>query len=329
VHDKTRSKKLPPYLFATGAWLACAMTAGAQDYPNKPIRFIVPLPPGGGADIVARTVGQKLALAFRQQVIIDNRAGGGTVIGADLAAKSAPDGYTLLLATATTHAINSSLQKSLPYDPVRDFAPVSLVANLPLVLVAHPSLAANSIPELIALAKAKPGQLFFASTGNGSSIHLAGELLNSKAQVKMVHVPYKGAAPALTDLLSGQVNFMFTTIPPVLQHLKAQRLKAFAVATPTRSRLMSDVPTVTESGIAGVEAYSWNGIMLPAGTPAAIISRLHAEVVAIMHQQDVVDRVSGLGAEPVSTTPAEFAEFVRAEIAKYAQVVRESGARID
>ena len=289
MESKTIGRLLPPAI-VFAACMSWALPCTAQAYPNKPVRFVVPLPPGGGADIVARTVGQKLGEAFGQQIIIDNRAGGGTVIGAELVAKAAPDGYTLLLATATTHAINSSLHKKLPYDPIRDFAPISLVANLPLVLVAHPSLAANSVTELIALAKAKPGELFFASTGNGSSIHLAGELLNSKAHVKMVHVPYKGAAPAVTDLLGGQVQFMFTTIPPVLPHLRTHRLKALAIATPKRSSLMPDVPTVSESGISGVEAYSWNGVVVPAGTAKEVITQLHAEIVKIMRMQDVVDR---------------------------------------
>lgn len=314
-------------------WVGTAAFAStlsyAQPYPSRPIRFIVPLPPGGGADIVARTIGQQLSDSLGQQVVVDNRGGGGTVIGADIAAKSVPDGYTLFLGTATSHAINASLHKKLPYDPIKDFAPVSLVVTLPLVLVAHLSVPANSVEGLVALARAKPGQINFASTGNGSSIHLAGELLNVKANVKMVHVPYKGAAPALTDLLAGQVQFMFTTIPPVLPHIRALRVKALALATPKRSKLMPEIPTINESGISGVEAYSWNGIMVPAGTPREIISRLHAEIVKIMRMPDVVDRLSGLGAEPVSTTPQEFAEFIRSETAKYAQVVKISGARID
>ncbi|MBI4192984.1 MAG: tripartite tricarboxylate transporter substrate binding protein [Betaproteobacteria bacterium] len=301
----------------------------AQTYPDRPIRFVVPLPPGGGADIVARTVGQKLTEALGQQVIIDNRGGGGTVIGAVTVARALPDGYTLLLGTATTHAINASLIKNLPYDPIKDFNPVSLIANLPIVLVAHPSLAVNGVADLVALAKSKPGQLLFASSGNGSSLHLLGELLNLRAQVKTMHVPYRGAAPAITALLGGEVNFMFSSIPPILPHIKTQRVKALAMATPKRSNLMSDVPTINESGISGVDAYSWNGVMVPAGTPPAVITRLHTELVKIMRLGDVVERLGNLGTEAVSNTPTEFAAFINSEIAKYALIVKASGAKVD
>ena len=309
--------------------LWCVPPCAGQTYPERPIRFVVPLPPGGGADLVARTVGQKLSEALGQPVIIDNRGGGGTVIGAVTVARAPPDGYTLLLGTATSHAINSSLVKDLPYDPIKDFAPVSLIANLPIVLVAHPSLAANSVAELVALAKAKPGQLLFGSSGNGSSLQLLGELLNLKAQIKTVHVPYKGAAPAVTALLGGEVNFMFSSIPPVLPHIKPQKVKALAMATPKRSALLPDVPTVNESGISGVDAYSWNGVMVPAGTPPAIIARLNSELSKIMRLRDVGERLGGLGAEAVSTTPTEFAAFIRSEIAKYALIVKVSGAKVD
>lgn len=336
VHSKIKEfhtkpavlKRLPRLIFLAAFALHPAL-CGAQAYPNKPIRFIVPYPPGGGADIVARMVGQKLGAALGQQVIVDNRPGGGAVIGADLAAKSTPDGYTLLLGNATSHAINASLHKKLPYDPVKDFAPISMTAHHPLVLVAHPSLPANSVIELIKLAKAKPGELFFASTGNGSSIHLAGELINMKANVKTIHVPYKGAAPALSALMGGQVQFMFTTIPPALPLLETKRLKVLAIATPERSSLMPGVSTLRESGISGLEVYSWTGVLAPATTPQEIIARLHAEIVKILSLPDVVERFTRLGAQPFSTTPAEFAEFIRSETAKYAIVVRESGAKID
>lgn len=304
---------------------ACAQAA----YPNRAVRFIVPLPPGGGADLVARTLAERLARSVGQQVIVDNRPGGGTVIGAELAARSAPDGYTLLLGTATTHAINASLVKKLPYDPVKDFSPVTLVGILPLILVAHPSLPAGTLPQLIALARKRPGEIMFASTGNGSSIHLAGEMLNAVAKVSMVHVPYKGAAPALTDLLAGQVQFMFTTIPPALPHVRAGRLKALAVANAKRSALLPELPTTAEGGAPGVEASSWNGVLVPAGTPREIIARLHGEIVAVMEQTEVRNRLSTAGVEPVTTTPAEFAAFIEAETIRYAKVVRTSGARVD
>ena len=222
---------------------ACVLVAAgaeAQQWPARPIRFVVPLPPGGGADLVARTIGEKLNRTLGQQVIIDNRPGGGTVIGADLVAHAAGDGYTMLLGTATTHAINISLVKKLPYDPVKDFAPVSLVAVLPLVMVAYPQLPADNLRDLIALARKRPGEILFGSTGNGSTIHLAGEMLNTVAKVQMVHVPYRGASLALTELLAGQIQFMFTTIPPALPHLKSGRLKAITVANAKRSALLPD-----------------------------------------------------------------------------------------
>ena len=241
-------------LTAAFAFLASLPRASAQSptYPSRPIRFIVPLPAGGGADIVARIVAERLTKSLGQQVLVDNRAGGGTVIGADLAAKSPPDGYTLLLGTATTHAINASLVRKLPYDPVRDFTPITLVAVLPQIIVSHPSLPVVSLQEFIALARKRPGEIFFASTGNGSANHLGGEMLNVVAGLRNVHVPYKGAAPALTDLLAGQVQFMFTTIPPALPHVKARRLRALAVANAKRSFLLPDLPTTAESGAPGV-----------------------------------------------------------------------------
>jgi tripartite-type tricarboxylate transporter receptor subunit TctC len=321
---------------ALGAALTCVAAlfvfeAGAQtlSYPNRSIRWIVPLPPGGGADIVARTVAERLSKNLGQQVIVDNRAGGGTVIGAELAARSAPDGYTWLLGTATTHAINASLVKKLPYDPVKDFAPVSLVAILPQVFVGHPSLPANSLKQVIALARKQPGEINFASTGNGSANQLAVEMLKSYAKIDMVHVPYKGASPALTDLLAGNIQFMSTTIPPALPHLKSGRLKAFAVANAKRSALLPDLQTTAEAGAPGVEASSWNGLIVPAGTPKEIVARLHSEIVAVMTLADVRDRLLGAGVEPLVNSPAEFAAYIDAETARYAKVVRESGARVD
>ena len=313
------------------AWLAAAAPAFAQsdNYPARPLRFIVPLPPGGGADLVARIVAERLSKNLAQQVLVDNRAGGGTVIGADLAAKSAPDGYTLLLGTATTHAINASLVKKLPYDPVRDFAPVSLVAVLPQIIVAHPSLPANTLPELIALARQRPGEILFASTGNGSANHLGAEMLKSVARLNMVHVPYKGAGPSVTDLLAGQTQFMFSTIPPALPHVKDGRLKALAVAHSMRSALLPQLPTTAEGGAPGVEASSWNGVLVRAGTAQAIITRLHTELSAIMNQSELRERLAAAGVEPMINTPEAFAQFIAAETARYAKVIASSGARID
>lgn len=306
-----------------------AQTAAVNNYPNRPIRFVVPLPPGGGADFVARTLGDRLSRNLGQQVIIDNRPGGGTVIGASLVADALPDGYTMLFGTATTHAINASLVKKLPYDPVKNFSPVSLVAILPLILVSHPSLGASTLQELIEIARKRPGQINFASTGNGSSIHLAGEMLKVSANLNMVHVPYKGATPALTDLLTGQVQFMFTTIPPALPHVKTGRLKALAVANAKRATLLPDLPTTAEGGAPGVEASSWNGVLVPAGTPTLVVSRLSNEIINIMALQEVRDRLLAQGVEPVSDTPAEFANFMAVETARYAKVVKLSNAKVD
>ena len=320
------------YALTTAFMLLVALPhAAAQPfaYPNRPIRFIVPLPAGGGADIVARIVAERLTKSLGQQVLVDNRAGGGTVIGADLAAKSPADGYTLLLGTATTHAINASLVRKLPYDPVKDFAPITLVAVLPQIIVSHPSLPVASLKEFIALARKRPGEIFFASTGNGSANHLGGEMLNAVAGLKNVHVPYKGAAPALTDLLAGQVQFMFTTIPPALPHVKAGKLRSLAVANAKRSSLLPDLPTTAESGAPGVEASSWNGVLVPAGTPRDIIARLHLEISAVMKLPEVSERLAGAGVEPMLTTPEEFAVYIESETARYAKVVKTSGARVD
>jgi tripartite-type tricarboxylate transporter receptor subunit TctC len=303
--------------------------AQTDAYPSRPIRLICPLPPGGGADLVARIVAERLSKPLGQQVLVDNRAGGGTVIGADLAAKAAPDGYTLLLGTATTHAINASLVRKLPYDPVRDFAPISLVAVLPQIIVAHASLPASTLPELVALARRRPGDILYASTGNGSANHLGAEMLQSVAAIKLTHVPYKGAGPALTDLLAGQTQFMFTTIPPALPHVRSARLKALAVAHFKRSSLLPQLPTTAEGGATGVEASSWNGILTRAGTPQAIVTRLHAELSSVMTQPELRERFAAAGVEPMLNTPEEFMRYIQSEIARYAKVIAQSGARID
>ena len=298
-------------------------------YPNRPIRFIVPLPPGGGADLVARVAADRLSKNLGQQIVIDNRPGGGTVIGAEMAARAAPDGYTLLLGTATTHAINASLVRKLPYDPVKDFAPICLIAVLPQIFIGHPSLPANSLQDVVAIARKRPGEIFFATSGNGSANQLAVEMLKSAARINMVHVPYNGIARAIIDVLAGGVQFMSTTIPPVVPHLKMGRLKAYAVANSKRSALLPDLPTTAEAGAAGVEATSWNGIMVPAGTPQTIISKLHREFAAVMQLPEVRERMLGAGVEPAMNTPMEFAAFIKLETERYAKVVRESGARVD
>ena len=303
--------------------------AAADAYPAKPIRFVVAFPPGGGTDIIARSIAQKLAERLAQQVVVDNRPGAGGNIGTDIVAKSAPDGYTLLMGSAGPLAINASLFDKMPFDPIRDLAPVTLAASTPNVLVVHPSLKAATVNELIALAKARPGEINFASSGHGTPAHLAGELFNSMAGVKLVHVPYKGAAPALADLLGGQVQLMFSTMPPALPHVKDGKLRALAVTSSKRSRAMPELPTVDEVALPGFEANTWHGVVVPAGTPAAIVARLNREIVAILHLPEVVERLSGQGAEALGSTPEEFAAYIRSESVKWAKVVRDSGAKAE
>jgi len=316
-------------LAATLAILTPHAAAAADAYPARPIRFVVAFPPGGGTDIIARSIAQKLAERLAQQVVVDNRPGAGGNIGTDIVAKSAPDGYTMLMGSAGPLAINASLFASMPFDPVRDLAPVTLAASTPNVLVVHPLLKAATVNELIALARARPGGINFASSGHGTPAHLAGELFNSMAGVKMVHVPYKGAAPALADLLGGQVQLMFSTMPPALPHVKDGKLRALAVTSLKRSRATRDLPTVDEAALPGFEANTWHGVVVPAGTPAIIITRLNREIVAILHLHDIVERLSGQGAEALGSTPEEFAAYIRSETVKWAKVVRESGAKAE
>jgi tripartite-type tricarboxylate transporter receptor subunit TctC len=315
-------------LLALAALLAQA--APAQDaYPTRPIRFVVAFPPGGGTDIIARSIAQKLAERLGQQVVVDNRPGAGGNIGTDIVAKAAPDGYTVLMGSAGPLAINASLLGKMPFDPLRDLAPVTLAASTPNVLVVHPSVAAATVGELVALARARPGAIYFASSGPGTPAQLAGELFNSMAGVRMVHVPYKGAAPALTDLLGGQVQVMFSTLPPALPHIKDGKLRALAVTSLRRSGAMPELPTVDEAALPGFEAITWHGVVVPAGTPAAIIARLNREIVAILHRPDIVERLSSQGSEPVGSTPEEFAAYIQSETVKWAKVVRQSGAKAE
>ena len=283
----------------------------------------------GGADLVARVIAERLSRNLGQQVVVENRAGGGTVIGAEFVARSVADGYTWLLGTATSHAINASLVKKLPYDPQKDFTPIALVAVLPQIIVIHPALPAASLKDFIALAKKRPGEILFGSPGNGSNNQLGAEMLNIVAGIKTLHVPYKGAGPAITDLLAGHLQFMFTTIPPALPQVKAGRLRALAVASAKRSTLLPELPTTAEQGARGVEAASWNGILLPAGAPREIVTRLHAEIGVVMKQPEVIERLAGAGVEPAMMSPEEFAAYIESETARYAKVVKSSGARLD
>ncbi len=303
-------------------------TASEQAYPNKPIRLIVPFAPGGSNDIMARIIGQKIGESVRQTVIIDNRGGASGIIGTDIVAKAAPDGYTLLMMSLTL-AVNPSLFKKLPYDTEKDLLPVSLVASAPLILVVHPSLPVKSLKEFIAHAKANPGKFNFGSGGPGTTPHLAGEMLKSMGGLQMTHVPYKGGGPALADLVGGQLQLMLENIPSTLPHVKSGKLRVLALSGLKRSSLVPDVPTLDEAGMKGYEVVGWNGLFLPAGTPNAIVTRLHTETVKALAAADIKERLSGMGAEGVGNTPAEFGAFVKTEIKKWAQVVRDSGMRVE
>jgi tripartite-type tricarboxylate transporter receptor subunit TctC len=307
-----------------------AAPAGAQPtYPTHPVRLVVPFPAGGTTDILARAVAQKLSEAWNQQVIVDNRPGAGGNIGTELVAKAAPDGYTLLMGTVGTHAINASLYSHLPYDHVKDFAPVILVAGVPNVLVVDPSLPVDSVRDLIAYAKANPGKLNFASSGSGTSIHLSGELFKVMTGVQMTHVPYKGSAPALTDLMGGQVQLMFDNLPSSLAFIKAGKLRALAVTSATRASALPDVPTIQEAGVPGFEAASWFGVLAPAGTPREVIARINGEVAKWLASAEAREKLASQGAIAAGGTPDDFARHIGAETAKWAKVVKASGAKVD
>ena len=316
--------------WATAA-LVAALAAGAwaQPYPTKPIRIVVPFPAGGTTDVLARAAAQKLTESLGQPVVVDNRPGAGGNIGAELVAKAAPDGYTLLMGTVGTHAINPSLYPKMPYDHVRDFVPIILVAGVPNVLVVNPSLPVNSVQELIAYAKANPGKLNFASSGNGTSIHLSAELFKTMAGVQMTHVPYKGSAPALQDLVGGQVQLMFDNLPSSLALIKASKLKALAVTSKVRAPALPDVPTMAESGLPGFEASSWFGLLAPAGTPQPAITKVNAEIAKWLATPEAKEKLIAQGANVAGGTPEDFAQHIAAETAKWQKVVKDSGAKID
>ncbi len=306
-----------------------AAGAGAQTYPAKPIRLVVPFPPGGTTDILAREVGQRLSQSFGQSVVVDNRPGAAGNIGSELVAKSAPDGYTLLMATVGTHAINPSLYAKMPYDHVKDFAPVILVASVPNVLEVTPSLPVYTVADLIKLAKEKPGQINFASSGSGTSIHLSGELFKAMAGVDMTHVPYKGSAPAIADLIGGQVQVMFDNLPSSLPQIKAGKLRAIAMTSAQRAPALPEVPTIAESGLPGFEASSWFGLVAPAGTPPAIIARINAEVNQWLQSPEAKEKLLAQGAAAAGGSPEQFAAYISAETEKWARVVKASGAKVD
>ncbi len=315
--------------YLTFVLLLLTSTAGfAQAYPAKPVRIIVNFPAGGIADIYARVIGTRVQEAWGQPVVVENRAGAGGNIGAEAVAKSAPDGYTLNMSAIGPHAVNVSLFAKLPYDPVRDFVAVALVLEAEGLLVVHPSLPVKSVPELISHARANPGKLTFASAGMGTASHLAGELFKTMARVDMTHVPYKGNVPAITDLLAGQTSLLFATMPTVLPHARAGKLRALATIGAGRSAAAPDLPTIGES-LPGFEVNNWIGLFAPAGTPQEIVRRWNGEVLRVMQSPEVQSRLPTEGARFYPRTPEEFAAFVKSEIAKWAHVVKASGARVD
>ena len=315
-------------LVAIGIVLTAVLgvSAQAQDYPVRPIRFIVSYPPGGPADILARSLAQKLGEGLGQQVLVDNRGGANGNIGAEIAAKSPPDGYTIFMMTSS-HAANVTLYPKLGYDLMRDFAHVSNVASYPLMLVVHPSVAARTVGELVADAKARPGILNFASAGSGGGAHLAGELFKAMAGVNLVHVPYKGTGPALLDVVGGQVNLMFAGVSAAVPHVRAGKLRALGVSSQGRLKAQPDIPTISEAGVKGYEIASWLGVSAPAGTPPRAIARLNAEIVKVVQQPDFAERLAIDGAELQVTSPELFTRYVEAEIQKWGKVIRDSGTK--
>jgi tripartite-type tricarboxylate transporter receptor subunit TctC len=301
----------------------------AQTWPTKPVKWVVPFAPGGTTDILARTIGEKLTVALGQPVIVENKPGAGGGVGADFTAKASADGYTIMGGTISTHAINASLYKSLPYDPVKDFAPITMIVRLPNLLVVNPEIPAKNIAELVTLLKANPGKYSFASSGNGTSQHLSGELFKSMAGVDMQHIPYKGSPPALQDVVAGQVAMTFDNITTAWPLAKAGKLRALAVTTAKRSSIAPDVPTLSESGLTGYEVGSWQGVFAPAGTPPTIVARLNTEIVKIINTPEVKEKLIALGAEPVGNSSEEFGAIVKTEVVKWAEVVKKSGAKVD
>ena len=309
--------------------LFCAVPARAApgDYPNKPVRFIVPFSAGGGADIVARAIAQRLGELLGQPVVVDNRTGAAAIIGMEAAAKSAPDGYTIVLGQTGPNSINPGLYEHLPYDAVKDFAPVTLATTYPYVMVVHPSVPAKTVKEFIDYARTKPGELTFASAGTGAANHLAAELFASMSGVKLVHVPYKASAPALVDVIAGHVSMMLDPVITCLPHVKQGKLRALGVTSLKRSPVASDLPTLAETGLPGYEAIGWHGVFAPAGTPREIVDRLNAEIAKALRTAEIRARFAEQGAEPVGNTPEQFQEFLKGDLAKWTQVIKAAGVR--
>ena len=311
------------------AALAAASLAGAQTFPSKSIRLICPFPPAGAVDIASRAIANELSKLLGQAVTVDNRPGAGGNIGGAEAARATPDGYTLFMTTSGIQAINPALYSKMPFDPNKDLVPVAALVSLNNVLALHPSVKANSVAEVIAMAKAEPGKINYASSGNGTSIHMSGEMFKHMTKVDMLHIPYKGSAPAVTDLLSGQVMMMFDNIPSALPHIRAGKLKALATTGAKRDPLLPDVPTMAEAGVAGYESGVWFGLAVPAGTPREVINRLNAETIRGAKSADFVKRMTDLGYSVITGTPEQMAEMNRAEITRWGPIVKASGAKVD
>ncbi len=328
-----KSKYLTMAIVASSVTVAtCASVVHAQPqptYPSKPVRFLIAFPPGGPSDILSRLVGGKLSEAFGQPFVFDNRPGAGGNIAGEIAAKSPADGYTLLMGNNSILATNAALYKNIGFDPVKDLAPVTLVASQPNILVVNPAVPAKSVPEFIAYAKAQAGKLNYASSGSGAAAHLAGELFKSMTGVRMTHVPYRGGGPALIDVLAGQCQLMFATALAVQPYLQSQRLRPLAVTTAKRMPTQPELPTIAESGVPGFEATTWHGVVAPAGTPPAVVAKLHGDISKVLHMPDVSARISAQGAEIIGGAPAMFAAYIQSEIPKWAKVIKDSGARAD
>jgi tripartite-type tricarboxylate transporter receptor subunit TctC len=303
--------------------------ARAQSYPAKPVRVVVAFAPGGTTDILARLFSQKLTVSTGQQFIVDNRTGAGGTIGTDIVAKSAPDGYTIKFGSTSSLAVSPNLYPKLPFDLMRDLTPVAHVASAPIVLAVHPSLPVTNMRELLALARAKPGQINFASSGTGSSLHLCGEYLKYLAKIDLTHVPYKGVGVALPDLLSGQVQLLFSDMAPFVPYVKTGKLRVLAVTTGERAKLYPDLPTIAESGVPGYDLAGWYGVVVPTRTPRAIVDRLHAEYMQAMRAADMAERYASLGVEPVESTPEQFGAYMRAELAKWGDIIKRSGTKVE
>ena len=315
------------YLFLLNIYLFSAFCSGAQaqDYPSRAVRFVVPFPASGGGDIIIRALSQKLSERLGQAVVVDNRSGAGGNVGTEIVARAPADGYTLLMANISPLAINASIYKKLPYNPLTDFTPISLVASFPNILVVHPSLPVSTVKALVALARTKPGQLTYASAGAGSTTHLSAEFFKSQSKIDLVHVPYKGGGQALIDLIAGHVSMYFSSLPGALPHVRSRRLRALAVTSLTRSSAAPEIPALAESGYPGFEAATWIGAAAPAGLAQNILNRLNTEIVDIMRTPEMRERLISQGAEPLTSTPEQFAAYIKSETAKWAKIVRDTG----